>query len=35
MRYEDFDLELVSYHGAYIRTMTLMILEGIIKNHIL
>ena len=35
MKYEDFNLEHVSYHGAYIRTMTLMILEGIIKNHLL
>ena len=32
-RYEDMDIELVSYHGAYIRTMTLLILEGIVKNH--
>lgn len=32
-RYEDMDIELVSYHGAYIRTMTLMIVEGIVKNH--
>ena len=35
MRYEDFDMELVSYHGAYIRTMTLLVLEGIIKNHLM
>ena len=34
-RYEDFDLELVSYHGAYIRTMTLLCVEGMIKNHLL
>ena len=35
MRYEDMDLELVSYHGAYVRTMTLIIVEGIVKNHLL
>ena len=35
MKYEDFDLELISYHGAYIRTMTLLIVEGITKNHLL
>ena len=33
MKYENMDLELISYHGAYIRTMTLIIVEGIIKNH--
>lgn len=33
-RYEDFTLEYVSYQGAYIRTMTLMVLEGIINNHL-
>ena len=32
-RYEDFTLEYISYQGAYIRTMTLMVLEGIISNH--
>jgi len=26
-------LELITFHGAYIRTMTLMIVEGIVKNH--
>ena len=35
MKYEDFDLELISYYGAYIRTMTLLIVEGITKNHLL
>ena len=34
-RYEDLNLELITYHGAYIRTMTLIIVEGIIKNHAL
>ena len=33
-RYEDLDMELITYHGAYIRTMTLMIVEGIVKNHL-
>lgn len=35
MKYETMDMELISYHGAYIRTMTLLIVEGIIKNHLL
>ena len=34
-RYESFDLDMVSYHGAYIRTMTLMCVEGIVKNHVI
>lgn len=34
-KYEDFNLELITYHGAYIRTMTLIVVEGIVKNHIL
>ena len=33
-KYEKMDLEFVSYHGAYVRTMTLMIVEGIIKSHL-
>ena len=32
-KYEDFDLELITYRGAYVRTMTLIIVEGIVKNH--
>ena len=35
MKYENMDLELVSYHGAYVRTMTLIIVEGIVKNHLM
>jgi len=31
-KYESMDLEFVSYHGAYVRSMTLMILEGVIKS---
>ena len=34
-KYEDLNLELITYHGAYIRTMTLIIVEGIVKNHLL
>ena len=34
-KYENFDIELVTYHGAYIRTMTLVIIEGIVKNHLM
>ena len=34
-RYEDLNLELITYHGAYIRTMTMIIVEGIVKNHVL
>ena len=34
-KFENLDLEQVSYQGAYIRTMTLIIAEGIIKNHLM
>jgi hypothetical protein len=34
-KYESFDMEYVSYQGAYVRTMTLVIVEGIIKNHLM
>ena len=34
-RYENLNLELITYKGAYIRTMTLIVVEGIIKNHTL
>lgn len=34
-RYEELNLELISYHGAYIRTMTLITVEGIVKNHLI
>ena len=34
-RYEELNLELISYHGAYIRTMTLITVEGIVKNHLM
>ena len=31
---ENYNLELITYQGAYIRTMTLIIVEGTIKSHL-
>ena len=33
-KYEDYNLEQITYQGAYIRTMTLIIIEGTIKSHL-
>lgn len=33
-KYENLPLEDITYQGAYIRTMTLMILEGILRNYL-
>ena len=33
-KYERCNLEAITYQGAYIRTMTMIIVEGIIKSHL-
>ena len=32
--YENLPMEEITYQGAYIRTMTLIIMEGILKNYL-
>ena len=32
-KYENLPIDKICYEGAYIRTITLLILEGIIKDH--
>ena len=33
-KYENLPMEEITYQGAYIRTMTLIIIEGIIRNYL-
>jgi hypothetical protein len=33
-KYEAFDMEYMSYKGAYVRVMTMSIVEGMIKTHL-
>ena len=33
-KYENLPLEEITYQGAYIRTMTLIIIEGILRNYL-